>query len=333
MTRLIKNQKIKNKVAAYSPIGALGSMLESCRPARSMSVEYFIEDWLLPLGCEVDSAGNAIVRIGDSRVMWSSHTDTVHARAGRQRVVVNGDLFKLGHGAQSSCLGADCTTGVWLMREMIINKVAGLYVFHADEEIGGYGSSWLASNHAGLLTGIEFCIAFDRKGKDSVITHQAGGRCCSQAFVDSIVPLLPETYRADDGGTFTDSANYTGVIGECTNLSVGYCDQHTAHETQSVSHALALREAMLRFDESKLVQCRAAGEVDPDDYGFNWRFAFDDYRTGGKGSRGSATSFDALARYVQNHPTEVASFLEDMGITLSDLFDFEDSLQGWGRWN
>ena len=47
MTR--KNQKL-TKLNRYSPIGTLGAMLESCRPADSLAVEYFIEDWLLPLG-------------------------------------------------------------------------------------------------------------------------------------------------------------------------------------------------------------------------------------------------------------------------------------------
>ena len=32
------------------------------------------------------------------------------------------------------------------------------------------------------------------------------------------------------GGSFTDSANYTHLIAECTNVAVGYFDQHTARE-------------------------------------------------------------------------------------------------------
>jgi hypothetical protein len=331
MTRALKKQS--QKINRFSPVGTLGAMLESCRPANSLAVQYFLEDWLLPLGCKVDNAGNAILRIGDSRVMWSSHTDTVHAKAGRQRVVVNGDLFKLGYGSQSSCLGADCTTGVWLMREMILNKKPGVYVFHASEEVGGVGSNWLAGNGGKLFDGIDFCIAFDRKGVDSVITHQGGLRCASDAFVDSIVPMLPETYRADDTGTFTDSANYVDVIGECSNISVGYWNQHTANETQSISHALALREAMLRFDESKLVQSRKAGEIDAEDYGYGWRWGYDShYQTGKEFHRlGGGHGHDSLLRYIKNHPDMIADFLADMGIGVSDLIDFEDSTYG-GRW-
>jgi len=319
MTRKIQKQ---NKLNRFSPIGTLGAMLESCRPADSLAVEYFIEDWLLPLGGYSDAAGNVIVRVGDSsRVMWSSHTDTVHNKAGRQRVVISGDNFKLGHGSDSACLGADCSTGVWLMREMILNQVKGLYVFHDSEEVGGHGSAWLAKNHGGLLDGIDFCIAFDRKGFDSVITHQAMGRTASDSFASSIAPLLPSVYRSDTGGTFTDSANYTDIIGECTNLSVGYLNQHTKQETQSISHALALRESMLRFDESKLIQLRKAGEVDPDEYmsGYNF-WNFDNNK-----SKKTIGGFYALAQYVEKNPEDVAAFLDDMGISVDDLIDFNDS--------
>ena len=326
MTRKIQKQ---NKLNRFSPIGTLGAMLESCRPADSLAVEYFIEDWLLPLGGYSDAAGNVIVRVGDSsRVMWSSHTDTVHNKAGRQRVVISGDSFKLGHGSDSSCLGADCTTGVWLMREMILAGVHGLYVFHDSEEVGGHGSAWLAKHTSQLLKGIDFCIAFDRKGFDSVITHQIGGRTASDSFVASIVPQLPHKYQADQGGTFTDSANYVDLIGECSNLSVGYLAQHSKGETQSVSHALALRESMLRFDESKLVASRKAGEVDSEYWemsGFNYWRVDSGLAPIGKGSNG----FYALTQFVENHPQEVAAFLDDMGVCANDLWGFYDSELGY----
>jgi hypothetical protein len=326
MTR--KTQK-QNKLNRYSPIGTLGAMLESCRPAGSLAVEYFIEDWLTGLGGVTDPAGNVIVRVGDSsRVMWSSHTDTVHNKAGKQRVVISGDAFKLGHGSGSSCLGADCTTGVWLMREMILNGVNGLYVFHDSEETGGHGSAWLAKNHGGLLDGIDFCIAFDRKGFDSVITHQIGGRTASDSFVSSIAPMMPFSYRADQNGTFTDSAHYVDLIGECTNISVGYLAQHTASETQSVSHALALRESMLRFDESKLVASRKAGEVDSEYWemsGYNYWGKDSGLVPIGKGSNG----FYALTQFIERNPQDVAAFLDDMGVTVDDLCDFADSRDGF----
>ena len=139
MTKLMLERK-KNKQFTDNPINTLGKMMQTMRPSNTKTLYNFIDDYILPLGATMDHAGNAIIRVGDSKVLWSSHTDTVHRVSGQQRVVVNGDMLKLGHGSFSNCLGADCTTGVWIMREMILNNVAGLYIFHDSEEIGGIGS-------------------------------------------------------------------------------------------------------------------------------------------------------------------------------------------------
>ena len=254
------NFQPKDTAFIASPDSALADlmgMLRTMRPAYSKAEKRFIADWLTPLGVWRDSAGNVFKRIGDSPVLWSSHTDTVHWKDGPQRIQVKGDTISLAwNEKRATCLGADCTVGVWLMREMILARVPGLYVFHAAEECGGGGSSYIADKTPGVLDGIEFAIAFDRMGKRSVITYQGGSRCCSEAFSDSIAEQLPGPYVSDDGGLFTDTANYTHIIPECTNLSIGYTAGHCRSETQSVSHALALREAMLNIDPSQFACAR-----------------------------------------------------------------------------
>jgi hypothetical protein len=334
MTKTMLERK-KLKLICDNPINLLGKMMQTMRPSNSKTLYNFIDDYILPLGATLDHAGNAVIRIGDSKVLWSSHTDTVHRVSGHQRIVVNGDMLKLGHGSLSNCLGADCTTGVWLMREMILNNVAGLYVFHDSEEIGGIGSSYLAKHHNGLLDGIDYAIAFDRKGYDSIITHQSGGRCASDTFAKSLAKQLPNTYETDDTGTFTDTANYTGVIGECTNISVGYFAQHTANETQSISHALELRDAMLRFDESKLVKSRNAGDIDPDSFDYrygnydrHYKGYYSDngyydygFKSDTKGKKRSYNSFYDMVDYIQDNADAVADMLDQYGITLNDIID------------
>ena len=114
--------------------------------------------------------------------------------------------------------------------------MSGLYVFHVGEEVGGVGSSYLAKTYPDKFHNIDRCIAFDHRGYSDVITHQAGGRCCSDAFANALCkqmnPHLPpmQPMAPSSGGTFTDSANYTHLIAECTNVAVGYFDQHTAQE-------------------------------------------------------------------------------------------------------
>lgn len=297
-----------------SPIIRLLSMLEFMRPAGSVGVDSFINEFLLDYGdAYIDPAGNVIVHVGDApNVLWSSHTDTVHAAAGFQRLAVNGDLIKTSKNRGGSCLGADCTTGVWIMSDMIKHGVDGLYVFHADEEIGGHGSQYIANKTPDLLTGIDFAIAFDRRGTSSIITHQSGLRCASDAFADSIAPLLPHGYKRDDGGSFTDTLNYIDHVAECSNVSVGYENAHTVNETQSISHAIALRDAMLRFDASRLVKQRVAGERDPCDSTFGY------WRNNYGGFYDDESMFD----YVFDNTNDVADFLQnDLGFTVDDLRD------------
>lgn len=244
---------IKYSYAAHPCIMELREMMTYRRPAGSQTERDFILTYLEPLEPTQDKYGNLFVKVGeDSQVIWSSHTDTVHSKDGIQRVRVDRDVAYT-KDANSSCLGADCTTGVWLMIEMIKAGVPGLYIFHRDEEVGGGGSDYITDTFQDFLKDYKYAIAFDRKGTNSVITHQMVGRCCSDAFVSSIVGMLPKGYSKDQGGTFTDTANYAHLIPECSNISVGYNHQHCRTETQDLYFAFKLRNAMLKFDESQLI--------------------------------------------------------------------------------
>lgn len=189
-----------------------------------------------------------------STTLWSCHTDTVHMAADsgklhRQRVMVdhhNGELFKI----DNKPLGADDGAGVWLLLEMIAAKVPGTYIFHRGEEKGGIGSKAVAKNFPSWLKTFTHAIAFDRKKDCSVITFQLSGRCCSDKFADQMAQLLTDddcTYilAPDDGGVFTDTANYTEIIPECTNISVGYNNEHSGAETLDVKYLLWLRDRMI----------------------------------------------------------------------------------------
>jgi hypothetical protein len=292
-----------------NPISTLYKMLEYKRPAGSKTMHEFINRWIKPLGAKPDKANNWIVRVGkNSRVLWSSHTDSVHSSGGMQKIVINGDKIKLAKHETSNCLGADCATGVWIMRDMILAGIAGLYIFHDSEEIGGLGSSYIANKTPHILDGIDYAIAFDRRGSNSIITHQAASRCASDIFAGSIAKLLPKQYCADSGGVFTDTANYAHIIPECTNLGVGYLDQHTASETQSISSALALRDAMLRFDESKLTVSRDPYAYDPEPYDY-WHTPKRDYWN----------EWSDLERFVKDYPHIVTDYLDSCGATVEQI--------------
>lgn len=279
-----KPQGKPKKLKLSAPLQRLCEMLTYKRPDDSDTEWEFIFKHITPIAAqyspEIDNEGNVWVKIGDSPIMWSSHTDTVHWDGGRQELDhVGGNLVgvvaKSDTYGKTNALGADDTAGVWLMTEMIRAAVPGLYVFHRGEEGGGRGSRYAAANERHRLDGIKCAIALDRKGTGDVITHQFGGRCCSDAFAESLANILGGRFEPDPTGMFTDTANYTHVIGECTNLSVGYEDNHGPRETLDLAFIDGLRKTLCEADFSSLVFSRKPGEMDDDDwdslYGYGWR--------------------------------------------------------------
>jgi hypothetical protein len=204
----------------------------------------------------IDEAGNIHVdtRQGPhQRTMFTSHTDTVHHKSGRNEIRLDASdpsavKWRAGNGA---ALGADDGAGVALMLHMLDNGVPGYYIFFRGEESGGTGSSWLADNT--VIADIDRCISLDRAGYMDVITHQGGRRCCSDTFALALSQALTAddlsvAYVPDDTGVFTDSANLTELIAECTNLSVGYKHQHGDSEWQDVSFLPKLAAALVNVD-------------------------------------------------------------------------------------
>jgi hypothetical protein len=152
---------------------------------------------------------------------------------------------------------------------MILAGTPGLYIFHRGEERGGIGSRALVRDRPALVDGIQQAIAFDRRGTTSIITWQSRGLSCSdtyaRALADQLNAIDPTfAFEPDDTGVYTDTAEYTGLIPECTNISVGYEGAHSPRETLDVDFVLALRDAVIRLDPSLLPIERAPGD---DGYG------------------------------------------------------------------
>lgn len=292
-----------------SSLDCLHEMLTYCRPHGSRAEEDFIQRYIRPLGMATDSAGNLHKRIGETDILWSCHTDTVHHKDGAQAIEVTSDGWVFAK--DSDCLGGDCTAGVWLMVNMIQRRVPGWYVFHRAEEVGGLGSSYIAKKKRKQLGKAKAAIAFDRKGFTSVITHQFS-RCCSDAFGTSLAAQLPGDWKLDDTGTFTDTANYTDDIGECTNISVGYLDQHTAKERQHGPFLQYLLDAVCEIRSSQLTFARQPGEEDERDWHDNSWWRDDDHL--------HYNSYDRdLFDTVLQHPDTVAEILANAGWTARDL--------------
>lgn len=257
-------------------VGELLEMLTYCRPSGSATEAEFIARYISVLpGVERDTFRNWHVRIAQadgsvSPILWSCHLDTVHQAEGRQTVDYRKGIVRVSKRSRrgkrgSSCLGADDTAGVALCRQLVLSGTPGHYVFHHGEEIGGEGSYDLAKYASDLLSDAVFAIALDRQGYRDVVTHQWGDRSCSEVFALSLADELRrcglDGYRPNKG-VFTDTAHYVDHIGECTNLSVGYFDQHHKHEALDVLFLSRLFAALTEVDASRLVATRKPGETE-----------------------------------------------------------------------
>lgn len=208
-----------------------------------------------------------------SPILFSSHVDTVHKDGFTQEIdwdEVAGRVETMA--GATGCLGADDGAGMWLLLEMVDAGVPGTYIFHRGEECGGIGSSGMEKEHDEFLKKFTHAIAFDRRGTGDIITHQWRGRCCSEVFANGLADLLNGKdktffhYRPDDGGTFTDTANYTELIPECTNVSVGYDHEHGPGEVLDLQHLFALRDRCIEvfLDMPDLPVVRKVTDTDDD---------------------------------------------------------------------
>lgn len=245
-------------------------MLTYCRPCGSDTEQVFIDKYIATLpGAERDAYGNWHVVIGDSDVMWSCHTDTVHRTDGRQTLHVGSDnVVGLSRRSRkrSSCLGADDTAGVFLMWSMVNANVPGYYVFHYGEECGGLGSRELACVLPDDMAHIRFAIALDRGGLSDIITHQGHRRTASDAFAQSLADNLNGNglaFAPSDRGVYTDTFEYADIVPECSNVSVGYSGAHSPRECLDVAHVERLLTALCGLDQTELVCARTPV---PDDW-------------------------------------------------------------------
>jgi hypothetical protein len=303
-------------------------MLTYKRPNRSKSEKRYINRFIAPLA-DPDNFGNYIVKIGDNpKVMFSSHTDTVHKTGGRQKISIDGNTNTV-FVAGSECLGADDGTGNWIMLEMIEAGIDGLYVFHRGEECGGLGSRFIAKHNQDLLKPIDVAVAFDRMDFGDVIDSQSSGKCCSPEFADSLAGELGSEWQSC-AGLFTDTANYNHLIPECTNISVGYQAQHTKYETQSLDFAKDLLELCLDIDWHALPVKRDVNDFDDGSY-----YGYGDpknYYSGGYGSGTAVTDYyqtpaqarwAAMNMFVRNNHDTITDYLIDNSIGVSYLRNYE----------
>jgi len=213
-----------------------------------------------------DEFGNYYKIIGDnSTTMFTSHLDTADRSQKKTNLFSrqqDGDEIIYTDG--SSILGADDKAGVTVMLYMMAHNIPGLYYFFIGEERGGIGSNQLSAgfDRQEHVKNIKRCVSFDRRKTISVITHQLGRQCCSNEFATALCQEYNKSglsLAIDTTGVYTDSASLMEDIPECTNISVGYENEHTGRELQNISYLERLCKASLKVNWNDLPIVRKVG--------------------------------------------------------------------------
>ena len=231
----------------------------------------------LPDYLNMDEFGNLYYQIGDNPTsMFTCHLDTASYEQVSVNHVVKGDYITTDG---TSILGADDKSGVVVLLYMMEHNIPGIYYFFLGEERGCIGSKKVASVQSkNKLERVNKVVSFDRRGYDSVITHQVSGRSCSHEFAKELSSQLNvisdeilETgfkYSPDSTGIYTDSAQFIDIYSECTNISVGYHNEHSKSESQNINHLEKLCQVVVKIDWEKLTTHRNPSKYvyDDDDY-------------------------------------------------------------------
>lgn len=239
--------------------------------------EHLVKTYL-PEHIKTDSYGNYFYVIGESpTTMFTCHLDTVGIKRERVKHVFDGDIIKTDG---KTILGADDKAGMLVLLYMIENNVPGVYYFFVGEEVGCVGSRKVSTDYANsiFVENVTKVVSFDRRGDSSIITHQWGGRCCSDEFGDELANRLNSTgfglkMDLDRTGILTDSAQFMDIIPECTNISVGYKYEHTMSEYQDIDYLKRLCKAVCAIDWETLPVKRDPFDI-KDDYSYGSRYGF-----------------------------------------------------------
>ncbi len=207
----------------------------------------------LPTGYKEDGFGNYYIQIGEKpSTMFTCHLDTADRKQTKVKHIFDGNIIKTDG---TSILGADDKAGMTVILYMISKCVPGLYYFLIGEEDGCIGSrelskNWNSTDFSKYITKV---VSFDRRGNSSIITHQMLDRCCSDKFATELANRMNSIGRniemvLDNTGVLTDSINFVHLVPECTNISVGYKNEHSVRESQDIEFLIRLCECVIKVD-------------------------------------------------------------------------------------
>ena len=260
-----KSVKVEVPKFTWNPKDVRSTFISLVTETYPHGHEEEVVPFIAQAGLQKDEFGNYYKIIGKSETMFTSHLDTADRKKSKVTLyseTEDGQEHFMSDG--TTILGADDKAGVTVMLYLIAHNIPGVYYFFIGEERGGIGSGKVSSIFEKVehLKGIKRCVSFDRRNYYSVITEQLGMECCSDQFAQA----LADQYNAqgmkfslDPTGIYTDSASFIDQIPECTNISVGYFDEHTTKESQNITYLQKLAKASINIKWEELPTAKKVG--------------------------------------------------------------------------
>jgi len=222
-----------------------------------------------------DAYGNYHIRIGNSKTLFTSHLDTYSKRREKINHVVKGGVISTDG---TTVLGGDNKNGVVILLYMITQGVPGIYYFFRGEEgvVTGRscnGSTWLLKKDSSIYTSVDRAIAFDRRGKGSIVTKQRARICCSDEFADALCDdfgALGLPFKKDYAYG-TDSAVFMDIVPEITNISSGGEYEHSFMESTNINYTARVAHAATQINWEALPTKRNPEPVEVSRNPFGYR--------------------------------------------------------------
>jgi hypothetical protein len=308
-------------------------MLTYMRPELSAHEQRFCDRYIAPVAGWQDDFGNYHRIIASEAkptpaIMFCCHTDSVHSLSGFQNLEYDAEN-DIVSAKNSSCLGADDATGVYILLQMIKAGVPGHYIFHRSEEVGGLGSKWVSLHTPEIFKDINMAVSFDRKGTSEIIADQCVGKCASTECASAMSIAFSDVEKGlfllpSEEGVYTDTAEYVDLVPECFNISVGYYNEHTSKEYQKLGYLTSLINACTAIDWEALPIVRKEGDM-----GLELLLGGSQYGTGS--SSFMATKTDLMALMV-DCPEALAEYMVRLELlTYDDVNDVYDEYDN-ARW-
>ena len=326
-------KKIKQEVD-YTMDGSIKQLfLNLTKMQIPFDYEKTLEEFFPP-GMKTDAHGNYYIKIGETKSMFCAHLDTYCYQYKRVWHTFKDNIIKTDG---TTTLGGDDKAGIVVMIKMIEAGIPGLYYFFRGEEgvtspSGTWGSKQALKSYKENFSKYDRCIAFDRRGNDSIISQQMYSECCSDEFVEALIKDLNQnglTYKDDTTGLWCDSGVFMETIPECTNISMGYDEEHTFKETQDIDHLEKLTEACLKIDWEALPTKRDPSKVSSylGRYNYDWDYEWESKYSNSynyKKKKKKSYGYDDPREYVTMDDMfkHVVEILEISGYdSLNDNFD------------